>query len=366
MTLVADQPVLVKCLVWDLDGTVWDGTMAEGDDIRLREAASQVIAELDSRGILQSVCSRNDYEPAWQRLSEFGLAEYFVEPQIGFGRKSDAIRRIADQLRFDLATIAVIDDSPAELAEISFHLPQVRCFAADQVTTLPALRSFTPPVITPDARRRRQLYQASHQRQAEQAAHTGPDHEFLRSLRLVMRVARATDDDVSRAAELTVRTSQMNATGLHYSAGQVDAFRADPGHEVLVTTLSDRFGPYGTIGVALLVRYPRVWHLRLLATSCRVMFCGAGSVILRWLTSQAATAGVHLAADFRATPRNRIAELAYRFGGFSESGCECLGSLVAPGPGIQRFHLVSAPAGAEEVVDVRGPDLTSGVSATSS
>lgn len=353
-----DEPTLVKCLVWDLDGTLWEGTLLEGDDVRPRDGVLEVVAELDSRGILQSVCSRNDHTLAWERLDKFGLAHYFVVPQIGFGRKSDAVRRIADRLKFDLATIALIDDQPAERAEVAFHLPQVRCYGAEQMSSLTRLAAFSTATVTADAHRRREMYQASHRREAEQAAFSGPDQEFLRTLGLVLRIAPATAQDLARLHELTVRTSQMNATGLHYQETALRALLDDPAGVVLATTLTDRFGPYGTVGVTLLTRHPGVWHLELLATSCRVMTCGVGSVMLNWLTAQAARAGVHLVADFRATPRNRIAELAYRFAGFGASSCGCQAAVGPPSlQDIQRLHSEAVPQADVTTMRVTGPDL---------
>lgn len=358
------DPVTVKCLIWDLDGTLWDGTLAEGDEVRPRPGVRQVLAELDSRGILQSVSSRNDHDAAWERLAALGLAEYFVFPAIGFGAKSAAVRQIAGQLRFDLGTIAFIDDHPAERAEVAFHLPQVRCYSAGQMTSLPGRPEFRPATVTADARRRRQMYQASQQRAAAQAEFTGPDEEFIGSLQLVMRISRAAEPDLARVEELTLRTSQMNATGVHYPDGALRALLADPGHTILVASLSDRFGSYGTVGVVLLAMHPRVWHIKLLATSCRVLACGAGSVLLSWLGGQAAQARAHLVADFRARPRNRIAELAYRFGGYTESSCGCQSVIGTPAdPAIQRFHLEPGPRPTASAVRLEGPSLAvSGIS----
>src|SRR5215472_8071976 len=90
----------VKCLVWDLDETLWEGTLLEDPDVRVRDGVRRVMAELDSRGILQSVASRNDHDQAWARLEELGVAEYLVLPMIGWGPKSDSVRRIADGLSF--------------------------------------------------------------------------------------------------------------------------------------------------------------------------------------------------------------------------------------------------------------------------
>jgi methoxymalonate biosynthesis protein len=364
---VPDAPTLVKCLIWDLDNTLWQGTLLEDPGVRLPDEIRDVIITLDARGILQSIASKNDHDLAWQRLEDLGIAEYFVHPRIGWGRKSDSVCGIADELNFAMNTIAFIDDLPSERAEVSFRAAEVRCYPAEQAASLPARPEFRPGVVTVDARRRRQMYQASFRRDAERESFAGPDEEFLRSLELVMAIKRADEEDLSRVEELTLRTSQMNATGVHYSDAALRGLLADPGHEVLTVTLSDRFGPHGAVGVMLLEYRPEVWHLKLLATSCRVVSFGAGTVILNWLIDQAARAGVHLAADFRRTDRNRMMDIAYRFAGFAEDPCACLTSTSAASAasagerdGVQCLHLAAAPRPGPTTMRLTAPDLTAG------
>lgn len=355
---VAPQPPIVKCLVWDLDNTLWQGTLLEDGLVTLPGPIRELIAELDSRGILQSVASKNDHDQAWKRLQALGVAEYFVLPRIGWGPKSDAVREIAAELNFALATIAFVDDQPAERAEVQFHLPEVRCYPAEELSGLAALPEFSPPTVTVDARRRRQMYQAGFQRKAAEAEFTGPSEDFLRSLALVMDIGRATEEQLSRVEELTLRTSQMNATGVHYSLADLRTLLADPRHEVLVTTLTDRFGPHGAVGLQLLEKHPRVWNLKLLATSCRVVSFGAGSVILNWLVDEASRAGVHLVADFRRTERNRMMDIAYRFAGFTDEACDCRAGLPAPTrEDIQRLHLIPEPQAPSPTVKLNAVSL---------
>ncbi|MFG2638564.1 HAD-IIIC family phosphatase [Streptomyces sp. NPDC048362] len=354
---------IVKCLVWDLDDTLWQGTLLEDGRVTLPEEVRKVVLELDARGILQSVASRNEHEHAWAQLEEFGVAEYFVLPEIGWGAKSESVRAIAEKLKFAPHTIAFIDDRPAERAEVAFHLPEVRCYPAEQATELLDLPEFSPAVRTADSRKRRQMYQAGFRREAARAASTVPDVEFLRSLELELRIDRAEPEDISRVEELTLRTSQMNATGVHYSDRRLRELRADPAHEVLVAGMSDRFGPHGAVGVLLLERRPGRWHLKLLATSCRVVSYGAGRTILDWLIGQAAEAGVHLTADFLATDRNRMMEIAYRFAGFEESACACVvpaGEEEPAGEGVQVLHLVPQPQPDSPVMRLVCADLTVG------
>lgn len=335
----------VKCLVWDLDNTLWNGTLLEDEKVVLDEAVRRTVVDLDSRGILQSVASRNDFEPAWARLVELGIDEYFVLPQINWGPKSASVALIADALKFAPDTIAFIDDTPGERAEVTFHLPSVRCYPADFAPKLASLPEFQPASITEDSARRRQMYQAGFEREARKDTFEGSSDDFIRSLEAVMEIRRAGEEDISRLEELTLRTSQMNATGVHYSDADLRALRAADDHEVLVVSMADRFGPYGAVGVLLLARAARTWHVKLLATSCRVVSVGAGSVILRWLIDEAAAAGVHLLADFKATERNRMMEIAYRFAGLSDEGCsECDSNMdKSDADAPQRLHLVPSP-----------------------
>jgi methoxymalonate biosynthesis protein len=346
----------VKCLVWDLDHTLWQGILLEDGRVTLADDLREVVVELDRRGILQSVASRNDHDHAWEWLEKLGLAEYFVFPRIGWGRKSDAVRAIADDLSFSLDTVAFIDDQPVERAEVTHHLPQVRCYDAAEATTLPTRPEFTPAVVTADAARRRGMVQAGVRRDAERDSFAGADEEFLRTLDMRMAVYRARADDLARVEELTLRTSQMNATGVHYSEETLRGLVADPDHEVLVCTLDDRFGPHGAVGIVLLARHPGSWRLKLLATSCRVVAFGAGAVLLRWLTDQAARGGVHLAADFRRTDRNRMMEVAYRFAGFTDEPCPCLDGLPRT-DGVALLHLAATGQCAPTTMTVTGPPL---------
>ncbi|MEU0939847.1 MULTISPECIES: HAD-IIIC family phosphatase [unclassified Embleya] len=348
------QPV-VKCLVWDLDNTLWNGTLVEDGHVEVDDVVRKVIVELDARGVLQAVSSRNDHDEAWARLEELGLAEYFVLPHIGWGPKSESVRRIAEQLNFSLKTIAFIDDLPTERAEVEYHLPEVRCYPAEQVGVLLGLPEFSPAVVTVDARRRRQMYQAGFERDREREQYHGADEEFLRSLDLVMRIGKARDEEITRVEELTLRTSQMNATGVHYSDAALRSFLSDESHDVLVVSMSDRFGPHGAVGVMLIEKTPSAWHIKLLATSCRVVSFGAGAVLLRWLTDAAARAEVHLVADFRRTERNRMMEVAYRFAGFTTATCACLDSFSPP-EGTECLHLEPVRQDAPTTMRVLTPE----------
>ena len=118
------KPRAVKVLVWDLDETLWSGTLIEGDDVRPRPGVPETLEALDSRGILHSIASKNDPDMALARLRELGLHDYFLYPQIGWSTKSSGIRKIAESINVGLDAIAFIDDQPFERDEVAHALPE--------------------------------------------------------------------------------------------------------------------------------------------------------------------------------------------------------------------------------------------------
>jgi FkbH-like protein len=308
----------VKCLVWDLDNTVWDGVLLEDRSVTLRPRVEEVIRTLDGRGILHSIASRNEPEVALARLASFGLDTYFLHPQIHWGSKSTSIGAIAKALNIGIDTLAFIDDQPFERDEVRFVHPAVRCYDASDVAALPDLPEMIPPFITEDSRLRRSMYLADIDRQKAEDAHQGSPDQFLASLAMRFTIAPAREEDLKRAEELTVRTNQLNATGYTYSYEELDVLRRSPDHDLLVASLEDIYGSYGKIGLALVERGPDVWRIKLLLMSCRVMSRGVGTVLLNHIIRRAKDAGVRLRADFVATDRNRTMYVTYKFAGFRE------------------------------------------------
>lgn len=307
-----------KLLVWDLDDTLWQGTLLEGDEVTLRPGAREVLETLDQRGILHSIASKNVGEAALEQLARMGLDEYFLYPQIGWDAKSRGIARIAESINIGLDTVAFIDDQPFERDEVRHVHPQVLTFGADEMAELPARPEFMPRFITGESAMRRRMYRADIERNAAQESFRGPDEAFLASLGMKFTISLAREDDLKRAEELTVRTNQLNSTGVTYSYDQLEALRRAADQRLLVAELTDKYGTYGKIGLALLEVGPEAWRINLLLMSCRVMARGVGTIVLSYLMQRAREAGVRLEARLRATDRNRMMRVTYRFAGFRE------------------------------------------------
>ncbi|MDD9942725.1 MAG: HAD-IIIC family phosphatase [Myxococcales bacterium] len=312
----------IKCVIWDLDNTLWQGILLEGDDVRPFPHIPKLLRELDERGILHSIASKNEREPALERLRSLGLEEYFLVPQIGWQPKSQSISRIAEALNLGVESLAFVDDQAFERDEVTFSVPQVACYAAEDSAALAELPEFMPRFVTDDSARRRSMYQADLARQAVEADFEGPKDAFLASLGMRMTISPATEDDLQRVEELTVRTNQLNATGYTYSYETLRGFIRGGDHQLLVVELEDRYGSYGKVGIALIdVRDGRRWLLKLLLMSCRVASRGVGNVLLGHIANQARDRGVaRLCAEFIKTDRNHLMYVTYRLAGFREAG----------------------------------------------
>ena len=307
---------MAKCVVWDLDDTLWHGTLSAGDNVVPKDGVINLIKTLDSRGILLSIASKNNHADAVRALTDLGVIEYFLYPQINWNSKSSSITQIQKRLNIGFDTIMFIDDQPFERDEVTFTHPEVEAVDAADYLTLETLPRLSPQVVTDDARRRRQMYLEDEVRAESELAYQGPRDDFLRSLDLVFAISRARGDDLLRLEELTQRTNQLNSTGIHYSYDDLEKLIDDPGHDLWVCELTDRYGSYGKIGMALVEKSADQWTIKLLLMSCRTVSKGVGTVLLSFLIRQASEHRRRLFADFRRTDRNRQMLMTYQLANF--------------------------------------------------
>jgi FkbH-like protein len=308
----------IKCVVWDLDNTLWKGTLLEDDTVSMRPEVLAIIQELDRRGILNSIASRNDYDAAVNKLQEFGLKEYFLYPEINWNSKSASLEAIAKSLNLALDTFAFIDDQPFEREEVAFAHPEVMCIDAADMLRLLDMPRMMPRFITSESQLRRQMYQSDMQREKAEVGFKGSNEEFLATLGMAFTIKPAEESDLKRAEEITVRTHQLNTTGYTYSYDELNVLRQSQDHLLLIASLEDKYGPYGAIGLALVELGKVAWTIKLLLMSCRVMSRGVGTIMMSYIMSRAKKANGRLRAHFIPNGRNRMMYVTYKFGGFKE------------------------------------------------
>ncbi len=171
---------MIKCVIWDLDNTLFRGVYLETPDQRppADPAAIKVLHELSGRGILQAIASRNPQEAASYATELTGHS--FASVQCGWGAKSAAVSAVLTELGLVPAEAAFVDDDAMERAEVSFRLPDVLVLDPRDLADVPSWPQFSPPVITEEGRRRGELYLQRQARQQEAKTFGGSVEEFLR------------------------------------------------------------------------------------------------------------------------------------------------------------------------------------------
>ena len=308
----------IKCVIWDLDNTLWEGTLSEGGGKTLRPGAREAVLELDRRGIVQSIASKNDRNAALGQLRTWGLEDYFLCPQISWNPKSGGVERILAALNIKPETTAFVDDSAFERDEVARVLPALHLYDGADLAQMLARPEFQVPFITEDAANRRKMYQADLSRQSAEQAFEGDADDFLRTLHMKLDITPVTEHDLQRVEELTVRTHQLNSTGYTYSYEELVKLSRDPRYIFCICGLTDDYGDSGKVGVLLLENGEDALRIKLLIVSCRVMSRGIGSALLCYATQLAKHMGKKLLAEYLETEYNRIMYITYKFAGFED------------------------------------------------
>lgn len=270
----AEQPASkVKCVVWDLDNTLWNGTLIETEDtmsLPLNPGVRGVVEELDHRGIIQSVASKNDFEPAMAVLEHLGVAEYFLYPQISWEPKSSSVEQIAKSLNIGIDTLALIDDTVFERQQVQSVWPQVRTYDVTEINGLLARPEFDVPA-TAESRNRRAMYRAEEQRNTLMKAGRTDIVDFLRKCNLKLHIfTPTTEDEKLRCYELIVRTNQLNMSGKKYTPEEFEQVLARQAHKNFAFSCADDFGEYGVVGFGQYRVEGEVLIFTEFAMSCRV------------------------------------------------------------------------------------------------
>ncbi|MEO5347769.1 MAG: HAD-IIIC family phosphatase [Magnetococcus sp. YQC-9] len=325
-----------KCLVLDLDNTLWGGVigddgmtgirMAEGDPVGEAYRAMQRLAlDLRARGILLAICSKNDAEIASRAFREH--PEMILRPEhiavfiANWEDKASNLRRIAERLNIGIDSLVFVDDNPVERAQVRSALPEVAVPELPEdpalyVTTLLAGGYFEAIGFTSEDRQRADQYQANATREESRAEHADLDG-FLQSLE--MRLLMQPFDALGRAriVQLVNKTNQFNLTTQRYDAREIERMEQDPSKWTLQVRLLDRFGDNGMISVVIIDKRADGWMIEAWLMSCRVISRRVEEAVFERIVAAARQAGVEvLLGSYVATERNGLVREHYRKLGF--------------------------------------------------
>ena len=303
-SIAAVNTIICKCIVWDLDNTLWDGILIEDgiENIRLRPGVVDVIRELDQRGILHSIASKNNPDDALAMLRACNLVEYFLYPQISWQPKSEGVAHIAKLLNIGIDAVAFVDDQPFEREEVRVALPQVSVIDAAEYLNIPNRPECQVPITT-ESRNRRLMYREQEFRDMAQKSYGGDYFAFLKECRLEVGISPLDEKNLKRVYELAQRTNQMNFSGNRYPESQLKQVMTSPSLETCVIECRDRFGDYGIVGFAVVdINEPRLLDLMF---SCRIQSKRVEHAVLGFLLKQFVQDGKQdFHANFRRTSKN--------------------------------------------------------------
>jgi FkbH-like protein len=327
-----------KCIVLDLDNTLWGGVLGEdgagGVALGPQWPGSEFLdfqrelLDLQRQGILLAVCSKNNESEALAVLRSHPhmlvREEVLAAYRINWEDKATNIRALAKELNIGLDHMLLIDDSPHERAWVREMIPELQVpevppdpsLYATWVGSLPSLIVLQQ---TAEDSRRTEQYRESRVREVYRSTASSLE-DFLGGLGLRAEVGLVTDETMARAVQLLAKTNQFNLTTRRLTEGAVSALASEPGVCTRTVRLADRFGDHGLVSVLIATRAEDVVEIDDWLMSCRVLKRGVEKMLLGELVDWAVAHGAReLRGRFVPTGRNELVRGLFDELGFERS-----------------------------------------------
>ncbi len=234
----------IKLIIWDLDDTLWKGTLSEGDVILPKENAD-LIRRLADCGIVSSICSKNDASAVLEKLKEFELQDYFVFNSIDWTPKGERVSRMISDMGFRQENVLFIDDNTTNLNEVTYYAPQINIA---EPAVIPSLIDYFKEVEPKDLRHTRLANYKILEKKQISKSHYSDNMQFLFSTNTRVEIKRDCIAEIDRIAELVKRTNQLNYTKLRSSKEELLTLLSDETVDAGYVTVEDNFGKYGIVG----------------------------------------------------------------------------------------------------------------------
>lgn len=324
---------LKKCIVLDLDNTLWGGIAGEdgmeGVALGFQYPGNcyrdfqEGLLRLHNRGILLAVNSKNNEADALEIIDKHPYMvlrrKHFSAMRINWNDKVSNLKELQEELNIGLESMIFIDDNPAECEMVRRHLPEC------DVVCLPGKAYLIPDVIhaltgvenirvTEEDRKKGEMYRAQAARKVFEKSFTDIG-EYLNSLEMSIDIEPAGDFTVPRISQLTQKTNQMNLTTRRYTEGEIRSFMKDRDAFVFSVSSTDRFGDNGIIGVMILKRNADECLIDSFLLSCRVIGRNIEQAMLAFACDFAGKMGARkLVGEYIPTAKNHpAADMYHRF-----------------------------------------------------
>lgn len=256
----------VKMIIWDLDNTLWKGTISE-EDVDLPDENIELIQQLIGKGIMNSICSKNDYQTAKAALLYAGLWDYFIFPTISWEPKGENIKTIIKDAQLRPQNVLFIDDNTGNLEEALFYVPELMTLNASEINILREQIGKIPEAL--DGYKRLENYKLLETRNTalKQAV---DNHDFLVQSDIHVAIENDAIAHLDRIYELVQRTNQLNFTKKRSTKEELASLIDRNGVSCGTVKVSDRYGDYGIVGFYAVEAKNAIHFL----FSCRIMGMG--------------------------------------------------------------------------------------------
>lgn len=337
--LAARKGSFLKCVILDLDNTLWGGVVGDDGleriqigDLGLGPAFSAFqswLKQLRDRGIVLAVCSKNDEanarEPFLRHPDMILRLEDIAVFMANWEDKAGNIRRIKSIVDVDYSAMMFLDDNPAErqLVRESFptmQVPELPADPSEYVTFLTALNPFETANYTAQDAQRTGEYQTEAKRHAEREKFVNLA-DFLQSLEMQATVQPFLPFNFPRVAQLTQRSNQFNLRTIRYTESDIAKMATSAANVTLAFSLKDRFGDNGLISVVILEKQGDAFFVDTWLMSCRVLGRGMEQFVLNTIVARAREEKMkQVIGEYLPTPKNKMVEDHYRKMGFNPAG----------------------------------------------
>lgn len=256
----------VKLIIWDLDETFWKGTLSEGG-AEVSEDHIQLIKRLTDIGVMNSICSKNEWEQVKEELTRIGLLDYFVFPSVNWESKGNRVKQLISDMQLRPANVLFLDDNHSNREEVRFFCPDIM---AEDPEIIPQLIEDADSSTKLDLEHKRlKQYRVLEEKRQEKQNYSS-NEAFLMGSNIQLTIEHDCMSQLERIHDLVLRSNQLNFTKVRSSQDELRTLFVDSEIETGYVSVKDRFGDYGIVGFYAL-KDAKLLHF---VFSCRTLGMG--------------------------------------------------------------------------------------------
>jgi len=328
-----------KCIVLDLDNTLWGGIIGEDGFNGIKLGHNDPIGKsyiefqkhllsLHKRGIILTVNSKNNFDDAMKVIREHPnmvlREENFACLKINWNDKVSNLREIAQEVNIGLDSMVFFDDDQMNRDFVISAIPEVLTVEmpkdpSQYVPTLLKLNDFNITKITEEDKSRGKMY-VEQRKRTELQKSTNDFNEYLKKLDIKLSIKNANEFSIPRISQLTLKTNQFNLTTRRYQEEDILKFSSSDDKIVECVKVSDKFGDNGITGTYIIIKKNNEeWIIDTFLLSCRIIGRGIEDIMMNQIIEKAKTAGIkRIKGQFIPTEKNKPAENFYKDLGFKQ------------------------------------------------